>query len=67
MTVKTYLLSLPERLIRSTVGLGAGVAREVSEVALPDDPRYLRRYPHELSAASSSASAWQWRLRAARA
>ena len=37
MTIKAYLLSLPERLIRSTVGLGAGVAREVSEVALPDD------------------------------
>ena len=27
MTVKTYLLSLPERLVRSVVGLGAGVAR----------------------------------------
>jgi hypothetical protein len=30
-----YLLSLPERLLRSTLGLGAGVAREVGELALP--------------------------------
>ena len=44
MTVKTYLLSLPERLIRSTVGLGAGVAREVSEVALPDGVRRSQLY-----------------------
>jgi hypothetical protein len=33
--VKAYLLSLPERLVRSVLGLGAGVAREVGEVALP--------------------------------
>ena len=44
MTVKAYLLSLPERLIRSTVGLGAGVAREVSEVALPDGVRRSQLY-----------------------
>ncbi len=44
MTVKTYLLSLPERLIRSTLGLGAGVAREVGEVALPDGVRQSRLY-----------------------
>jgi hypothetical protein len=44
VTVKTYLLSLPERLIRSTVGLGAGVAREVSEVALPDSIRRSQLY-----------------------
>lgn len=44
MTVKAYLLSLPERLIRSTVGLGAGVAREVSEVALPDSIRRSQLY-----------------------
>jgi hypothetical protein len=44
MTVKAYLLSLPERLIRSTVGLGAGVAREVSEVALPDGVRSSQLY-----------------------
>ena len=35
MTVKSYLLTLPERLVRSTLGLGAGVAREVGEIALP--------------------------------
>jgi hypothetical protein len=44
VTIKTYLLSLPERLIRSTVGLGAGVAREVSEVALPDGVRRSQLY-----------------------
>ena len=44
MTVKTYLLSLPERIVRSTVGLGAGVAREVSEVALPDAVRRSQLY-----------------------
>jgi hypothetical protein len=44
VTVKAYLLSLPERLIRSTVGLGAGVAREVSEVALPDSIRRSQLY-----------------------
>jgi hypothetical protein len=44
VTVKAYLLSLPERLIRSTVGLGAGVAREVSEVALPEGVRSSQLY-----------------------
>jgi hypothetical protein len=44
VTVRTYLLSLPERLIRSTVGLGAGVAREMSEVALPDGVRRSQLY-----------------------
>jgi hypothetical protein len=44
VSVKAYLLSLPERLIRSTVGLGAGVAREVSEVALPDGVRQSQLY-----------------------
>ncbi len=44
MTVKAYLLSLPERLIRSTLGLGAGVAREVGEVALPEGIRHSQLY-----------------------
>ena len=44
MTVKTYLLSVPERLVRSVLGLGAGVAREVGEVALPDGVRESRLY-----------------------
>jgi hypothetical protein len=44
MTVKAYLLSVPERLVRSVLGLGAGVAREVGEVALPDGVRQSRLY-----------------------
>jgi hypothetical protein len=44
MSVRRYLLSLPERLFRSTVGLGAGVAREVGEVAIPDGVRQSRLY-----------------------
>ena len=39
-----YLLSLPERILRSTLGLGAGVAREVGEVALPEGVRRSRLY-----------------------
>jgi hypothetical protein len=42
--VKTYLLSLPERAIRSVLGLGAGVAREVGEVALPQSLRRSQLY-----------------------
>ena len=44
MTLKTYLLSLPERLLRSGLGLGAGVARELGEVVLPDGVRQTRLY-----------------------
>jgi hypothetical protein len=44
MSVRTYLLSLPERLARSVIGLGAGVAREVGEVAIPDGVRRTRLY-----------------------
>lgn len=44
MTVKTYLLSFPERLVRSALGLGAGVAREVGEVALPEGIRRSQLY-----------------------
>jgi hypothetical protein len=50
MTVKAYLLSLPERLIRSTVGLGAGLAREVSEVAIPDGVRHSQLYQNLVDA-----------------
>jgi hypothetical protein len=42
--VKGYLLSLPERLIRSSLGLGAGAAREVGEVVLPDAVRGSQLY-----------------------
>ena len=44
MTIKRYLLSFPERFVRSTLGLGAGVAREVSEIALPDGVRRSQLY-----------------------
>jgi hypothetical protein len=40
--MKSYLLSLPERLLRSGLGLGAGVAREIGEVVLPDAVRRTR-------------------------
>lgn len=39
-----YLLSLPERVLRSTLGMGAGVARELSELALPPAVRRSRLY-----------------------
>lgn len=48
--MKTYLLSLPERLVRSTLGLGAGAAREVGEVALPDAVRRSRLYQNLVDA-----------------
>ena len=44
MTLKRYLASLPERVVRSVVGLGAGVAREVGDVALPKSVRESRLY-----------------------
>jgi hypothetical protein len=50
VTVKTYLLSFPERLIRGALGLGAGVAREVGEVALPDGIRHSQLYQNLVDA-----------------
>ena len=50
MTVKSYLLSVPERLVRSALGLGAGVAREVGEVALPDGVRRSQLYQNMVDA-----------------
>ena len=44
MALKRYLATLPERLVRSIVGLGAGVAREVGDVALPKSVRRSRLY-----------------------
>ena len=44
MTLKRYLLSFPERFVRSALGLGAGVAREVGEVALPAGVRRTQLY-----------------------
>jgi hypothetical protein len=40
MPSRAYLLSLPERVIRSALGLSAGLLREIGEVALP---RTVRR------------------------
>jgi hypothetical protein len=42
--MKGYWLSMPERLVRAVLGLGAGAAREVSEVALPDGIRNTQLY-----------------------
>ena len=50
MTIRTYLLSFPERVLRSVLGLGAGVAREVGEVALPDGVRQSRLYQNLVDA-----------------
>lgn len=44
MGLKAYLISLPERLLRSVVGLTAGVVREVGEVVIPDGVRRGRLY-----------------------
>jgi hypothetical protein len=44
MAVKTYLVSFPERFLRSVLGLGAGVAREAGEVALPEGIRRSQLY-----------------------
>jgi hypothetical protein len=44
MTVKRYLISFPERVVRAMLGFGAGVAREVGEVALPEGVRRSQLY-----------------------
>jgi hypothetical protein len=44
MSVKRYLVSLPERFVRSAVGLGAGVVREVGEVVVPRGVRRSQLY-----------------------
>jgi hypothetical protein len=50
MRVRSYLLSFPERLVRSTVGLGAGLIREVGELALPAGVRRGRLYQNLVDA-----------------
>jgi hypothetical protein len=50
MSVKSYLLSFPERVLRSALGFGAGVAREVGEVALPDGIRRSQLYQNLVEA-----------------
>ena len=42
--MRRYVLSLPERIVRSVLGLGAGVTRQLSEVALPAGVRRSRLY-----------------------
>jgi hypothetical protein len=44
MPSRSYLLSLPERFVRSVLGLGAGVAREVGEAVLPESVRRGQLY-----------------------
>ena len=44
MVSRTYLLSVPERVIRSALALGAGLLREVSEVVLPRSVRRSQLY-----------------------
>lgn len=44
MPSRAYLLSLPERVVRSALGLSAGLLREVGEVALPRGVRRSALY-----------------------
>ena len=41
---KGYLISLPERMVRSLTGIGSGVVREISDVMLPARVRRSRLY-----------------------
>jgi hypothetical protein len=50
VSVKSYLLSLPERLARSAIGLGAGMVREVGEVAIPRGIRRSHLYQNLVDA-----------------
>src|SRR5262245_49320337 len=47
---RAYLLSFPERLIRSVLGLGAGLVREVGEVAMPRGVRESELYKNLVDA-----------------
>jgi len=44
MPARNYLLSLPERVIRSALGLSAGLVREVGEITLPHGFRRSQLY-----------------------
>jgi hypothetical protein len=50
MTIKSYLLSVPERILRATLGLGAGVVREVGEAGLPAAVRRSQLYQNVVDA-----------------
>jgi hypothetical protein len=44
MLTRDYLLSVPERVVRSALGLSAGLLREVGEVVLPRGVRQTQLY-----------------------
>jgi hypothetical protein len=46
MSMRDYLISLPERFVRSAVGLGAGAVREVGALAIPERVREGQLYQH---------------------
>lgn len=48
--MKRYLVSLPERIVRSVLGLGAGVARETGDLVLPSAVRHTQIYQNLVSA-----------------
>jgi hypothetical protein len=50
VTVRAYLLSLPERVVRSAVGVGAGVVREAGQLALPKAVRRSQLYQNQVDA-----------------
>src|SRR5262245_56977558 len=50
MTVKAYLLSFPEGLVRSALGLGAGVTREPGQIVLADGIRRSQLYQNLVDA-----------------
>src|SRR6266850_7786716 len=50
MTVKAYLLSVPERILRSALGLGAGATRELGQVVLPEGIRRSQLYQNLVDA-----------------
>ena len=50
MTVKAYLLSVPERILRSALGLGAGATREFGQVVLPAGIRRTQLYQNLVDA-----------------
>lgn len=50
MSARDYLLSVPERLLRSVLGVGAGAARELGRVALPESVRRSQLYQNLVDA-----------------
>jgi hypothetical protein len=49
-SIRSYVLSLPERVVRSALGLGAGVAREAGQVVLPAGVRRSQLYQNLVDA-----------------